>query len=301
MRQTDFHRTLLTVSDGVEIATYEGGGADRPVALFAPPLGVPAAAFFPVLKRLAMDFRVLTWDTRGYPSPTADFDALDVSLASHARDVLALLDHRAVSDAHLIGYCSGAAVVLQTLQQRPELATHVALVCGAFNLSAVAGGNHFTEMAAAMFDELATNRQATAEMRESLADAVKSPQWDHWYDGLPNRDEFKQCLQGMYDDAETLYRYARLQSAYFHEPTDALLDLHVPNMLVIGVDDDHVVPPSWFKHICACFPESRVSRYPSGGHWAFCKGNRILDDVSIFFASAGVRSRPAARGQQSMT
>lgn len=290
MHQTDFHRSLLTVSDGVEIAIYEAGAADRPAALFAPPLGVPASAFFPVLRRLAMDFRVLTWDTRGYPSPADDFDALDVSLVSHARDVLALLDHHAVCCAHLIGYCSGAAVALQTLRQRPELATHVALVCGAFNLSAVVGGNHFTEGAQVMFDELAANRQAAAEMRESLADAVKSSQWDHWYNGLPNRDEFKRCVQGMYDDAETLYRYARLQSAYFHESTDVLLDLHIPNVLVIGVDDDHVVPPSWFRHVCTRFPASRVRHYPSGGHWAFCKGDRILDDVSIFLASAGVRS-----------
>lgn len=271
---------MLVNPESIALQVYSTDSGCETVA-FVPPLGVPAEAFLPTLSTLADDFRIITWDTRGYPGPTDDFDALDLSLSAHARDLLSIVDWVGGKTVRLVGYCSGAAVALSALRMRPGMSNRLALVCSALGISDVAGDSPTTKLAAELFQEMAQSRKLAAELGPILAGQVKSPYWDYRYEDVLEPQYFKSLLHKVYESAESIYRYAKLQCINRESPEE-LLRQAIENVLVISVDDDHVVPPNWGEYISGRFPGSRLVRYPRGGHWALCKGGQLRLDLEKF-------------------
>jgi pimeloyl-ACP methyl ester carboxylesterase len=96
---------------------YEVSGAGEPVLLISP---VIADGFLPLVAEpaLADRYQLIRYHKRGWVGST--HTPPPVSVADHADDAAALLDHLGLRPVHIAGHSSGAAVALQLALDHPE-------------------------------------------------------------------------------------------------------------------------------------------------------------------------------------
>jgi pimeloyl-ACP methyl ester carboxylesterase len=142
--------------NGVELE-YEVAGSGEPVLLISP---VVADGFLPLVseRALAARYRLITYHKRGWAGST--HTPPPVSIADHAADAAALLDHLGVRRAHIAGHSSGAAVALQLALERPEVVHTLALL--ELSLLSVASAAGFLQKAGPAFEAYAAGQHETA-------------------------------------------------------------------------------------------------------------------------------------------
>ena len=142
--------------NGVDLE-YEVIGAGEPVLLVSPVL---ADGFLPLLAEpaLADRYRLIRYHKRGWVGST--HTPPPVSIADHAADAAALLDHLGVPRAHIAGHSSGAAVAVQLALDHPD---HVhTLMLLELSLLSVPSGEAFFTQAGPAFEAYASGDHATA-------------------------------------------------------------------------------------------------------------------------------------------
>ena len=102
--------------NGVELE-YEVRGAGEPVLLIDMLI---ADCFVPLLPQpaLAHDYQLIRYHKRGWVGST--HTPPPVSIAEHAADAAALLDHLGVRRAHIAGHSTGASIGAQLALDHPE-------------------------------------------------------------------------------------------------------------------------------------------------------------------------------------
>jgi pimeloyl-ACP methyl ester carboxylesterase len=106
----------ITKVYGVEVE-YEVVGAGEPVLLISPVL---ADGFLPLLAEpaLAGRYQLIRYHKRGWVG--SSHTAPPVSIADHAFDAAAILEHLGVPRAHVTGHSTGAVVAAQLALDHPE-------------------------------------------------------------------------------------------------------------------------------------------------------------------------------------
>jgi pimeloyl-ACP methyl ester carboxylesterase len=134
-----------TVND-VELE-YEVVGVGEPVLLISPVL---ADGFLPLVseRALAEGRQLIRYHKRGWVGSTHTPGA--VSVADHAADAAALLNHLGISRAHVAGHSSGAAVAAQLALDHAD-AVH-SLVLLEVSLLSVPSGAAFLQQAGPAFE-----------------------------------------------------------------------------------------------------------------------------------------------------
>ena len=102
--------------NGVDLE-YEVSGSGEPVLLISP---VIADGFLPLMAEpaLAGRYQLIRYHKRGWVGST--HTPPPVSVADHAADAAALLDHLGLRPVHVAGHSSGAAVAAQLALDHPE-------------------------------------------------------------------------------------------------------------------------------------------------------------------------------------
>jgi 3-oxoadipate enol-lactonase len=110
--------------NGVTIGYADTGGAGEPV-VFSHGYLMDSAMFDPQVAALAPEYRVITWDQRGFggSKATGEFSFWD-----SARDLLGLLDHLGVERAVLAGMSQGGFVSLRAALLAPERVRALVLI-----------------------------------------------------------------------------------------------------------------------------------------------------------------------------
>jgi pimeloyl-ACP methyl ester carboxylesterase len=100
---------------------YEVTGTGDPVLLISPVL---ADGFLPLLAEpaLAERYQLIRYHKRGWVDST--HTPPPVSIAIHAADAAALLNHLGVPRAHIAGHSTGAVVAVQLALDHPRPCTH---------------------------------------------------------------------------------------------------------------------------------------------------------------------------------
>jgi pimeloyl-ACP methyl ester carboxylesterase len=155
--------------NGVELE-YEVAGSGEPVLLISPVL---ADGFRPLVSEpaLAHHYRLITYHKRGWVGSTRAPGP--VSIADHAADAAALLEHLEVHRAHVAGHSSGAAVGLQLAVDRPQL-VHTLAVLEPSILS-LACAKAFVQGAAPVFELYAAGKHEAA--LSAFMSAVSGLEW----------------------------------------------------------------------------------------------------------------------------
>jgi 3-oxoadipate enol-lactonase len=110
--------------NGTDIA-YADSGGDGPEILLSHGYLMDHAMFDPQLASLAPEFRVITWDERGFGGTSANGP---FSYWDSARDVLGLLDHLGLAQAVLGGMSQGGFLSLRAALLAPERVRALVLI-----------------------------------------------------------------------------------------------------------------------------------------------------------------------------
>ena len=165
--------------NGVELE-YELIGSGEPVLLISPVL---ADGFVPLVAEpsLAERYQLIRYHKRGWVGST--HTAGPVSVADHAADAAALLDHLGITRAHVVGHSSGAAVAAQLALDDPERVATLALL--ELSLFSVPSGEAFLAAAAPVFEAYASGDHEGA--LAMFLSAVSGLEWATCRDLLDER------------------------------------------------------------------------------------------------------------------
>jgi len=132
--------------NGIELE-YEVVGSGEPVLLISPVL---ADGFLPLLSEpaLADHYQLIRYHRRGWAGST--HTPPPVSIADHAADAAAILDHLGMPRAHIAGHSSGAAIAAQLALDHPE--TVHTLILLELSLLSVPSGEAFFQQAGPAFE-----------------------------------------------------------------------------------------------------------------------------------------------------
>lgn len=132
--------------NGVELE-FEVVGSGEPLLLISPVL---ADGFLPLLSEsaLADHYQLIRYHKRGWIGST--HTPPPVSIADHAADAAALLNHLGVPRAHIAGHSSGAAVAAQLALDHPE--TVHTLILLELALLSLPSGEAFFQQAGPAFE-----------------------------------------------------------------------------------------------------------------------------------------------------
>ena len=142
--------------NGVELE-YEVAGTGEPVLLISPVL---ADGFLPLLSEpaLADQYQLIRYHKRGWVGSTKTPGP--VTIADHATDAAALLNHLRVPRAHIAGHSSGAAVAAQLALEHPTIVHTLTLL--ELSLLSVPAGEAFFEQAGPAFAAYGSGDPETA-------------------------------------------------------------------------------------------------------------------------------------------
>jgi 3-oxoadipate enol-lactonase len=97
---------------------FDDSGGDGPPVILAHGFLMDREMFAPQLDALAPEFRVITWDERGFGE--TEFDGEPFSYWDSARDALGLLDHLGIERAVLGGMSQGGFLSLRAALLEPD-------------------------------------------------------------------------------------------------------------------------------------------------------------------------------------
>jgi 3-oxoadipate enol-lactonase len=158
--------------NGNRIAYWDSGG-DGPAVVLSHGYLMDHTMFDPQRAALAPDYRVITWDQRGFgdtgaPGPFTYWDS--------ARDVLALLDHLGVRRAVLGGMSQGGFLSLRAALLAPERVRALVLIDTQAGKEDPAVTEGYEQLEAVWLD------QGPAPVQDVVASIILGPgQWDDWF------------------------------------------------------------------------------------------------------------------------
>jgi 3-oxoadipate enol-lactonase len=181
--------------NGTEIAFFDSGG-DGPTVVLSHGFLMDHTMFDPQVEALSPEFRVVTWDERGFgltpsPGPFSFWDA--------ASDVVALLDHLGVEKAIVGGMSQGGFISLRVALQSPERVVGLVLIdtqSGTEDPAQLEGYNSLRD---------AWMEHGPAPVQDVVASLILGPgEWRSWFDKweVLDRKQFSlayDCLVGRDD------------------------------------------------------------------------------------------------------
>jgi pimeloyl-ACP methyl ester carboxylesterase len=181
--------------NGVELE-YEVVGSGEPVLLISPVL---ADGFLPLLAEpaLADRYQLIRYHKRGWVGSTHTVPP--VSIADHAADATAMLDHLGVPRAHVAGHSSGAAVAAQLALAHPE--TVHTLILLELSLLSVRSGEAFLRQAGPAFEAYGSGNHEGA--LALFMSAVSGLDWATCRDVLEER--LPGAVAQAIEDADTFF------------------------------------------------------------------------------------------------
>jgi pimeloyl-ACP methyl ester carboxylesterase len=209
--------------NGVKLE-YEATGAGEPVLLISP---VIADGFLPLLAEpaLADRYQLIRYHKRGWVGST--HTPPPVSIADHAADAAALLDHLDLRPVHIAGHSSGAAVAAQLALDHPEY-VHTLMLLEPSLLS-VPSGEAFLEQAGPAFEAYVSGDHTGA--LAMFMTAVSGLEWTSSKALLEER--VPGAIEQAITDADTFFgielpaltewTFGREQAAVIHQPVLSVL------------------------------------------------------------------------------
>ncbi len=142
--------------NGVELE-YEVVGSGEPVLLISP---VIADGFLPLVAEPSLNerYELIRYHKRGWVGST--HPSTPVTVADHAADAGALLDHLGIARAHVVGHSSGAAVAAQLALDEPDRVATLALL--ELSIFSVPSGESFLVEAAPVLQAYASGDHEAA-------------------------------------------------------------------------------------------------------------------------------------------
>lgn len=245
-------------SDGVDLYFEETG--EGPAIIWLHEFAADFRTWEPQVRRFSRDYRCVTLNARGYPPSAVPESAADYGLEHQRDDVVRLMDHLGVEQAHLVGLSMGAYTGLQVLLAHPQRVRSLVFSSGG------------SGSVAAMREEFLRDTREGAQ--RILLDGMEAGATGLAYGAtrvqLLNKDprgwaEFRRFMSehSALGSALTLQNYQMLRpSVYDYEKH--LSEIDVPVLLAVGDEDDPVLETNLF--LKRTMPRAGMWVNPQTGH-----------------------------------
>jgi pimeloyl-ACP methyl ester carboxylesterase len=241
--------------NGVELE-YQIIGSGQPVLLISPVL---ADGFVPLVAEpvLAERCQLIVYHKRGWVGSTRTPGP--VSVAEHATDAAALLDHLGVARAHIAGHSSGAAVALQFALDYPDKVHSLILLEP--SLLSVASAQAFLAKAGPAFDAFAAGKRELA--LEIFMTAASGLPWDQCSTLLEK--QVPGSLAQSIKDADTFFGVELPGLSQWTFTAAQAATIRQPALSVVGAKTE----PLWVEVdalLSSSMPRVESSKIPEVGH-----------------------------------
>jgi pimeloyl-ACP methyl ester carboxylesterase len=246
--------TEHVVIDDCSIALYDIRSGNRPPVVFLHGIGCSKAVWSRVLGRLPVEWRLITYDSRG-AGETKESCPRPLSLDLYASDLRALLHARGADDRPVfVGHSLGASLALQFALTWPDVPAALVLI------GAEAG---LCRLGAMM------QQRASTIAAGGMRGWIEGP----WRKAPPLSAASRAAEPGLVDTyAQMLYqtgaeRYARAVTAIVESPdlTGFVGRIELPVLVLIGGDDDRTLPRFGWD-LAERLPNGRGVELPNIGH-----------------------------------
>lgn len=280
-----FTAGTVTGFDGTVLRSLSRGNGGRPAIVVVNALGMGAEFWTRFAKLLAQRYDVVTWEGRGGTSEDSPFDTNTHSFGHHVRDLMAILDHHGITQAHLVGWCSGAQIALKAACEQPERVLSVVALNGSYGTHDPACTTAFERrlrdvmpkiardprLAEIYFNLVYGNRQTTGVDESDL-----SHQKQQASSILASVDpDLMHLTSRPYESPGALHRYATLLSASLQENTQEWLNrVRVPVLVYAGANDQ-VAHPDASRWVAHQLSQSRLLLDETGDHFSFYRDDTV--------------------------
>jgi len=213
---------------------YEDSGGGGTAVVLSHGFLMDHEMFAPQVAALAPEFRVITWDERGFGE--TEFDGKPFTYWDSARDCLALLDHLGIEQAVLGGMSQGGYLSLRAALLAPERVRALVLI----DTQALLEDPEKIPVYQAMFDTWASEGpSALAEAIAGLivADPAQSRYWIAKWHARPREIivEPGRCLLEREDDVSRRLGEITCPALVFHGSQDNAVTMSSAEHLAAGL------------------------------------------------------------------
>ena len=238
---------------------YEEAGSGHPI-IFVHEYSADYRTWEAQIRHLSRRYRCITYNSIGYEPSSISADPVDYDWQGQRRNLLALIDGLEIERAHLVGLSQGAYTVLQFALEYPERASAVAFTSGG------AGSRPVGEPSPARD---VVSRSEDLRLRGMVAmgaEMARGPSRVQLYaKDTRGWKEFRKYLQ----EHSTEGAYLTMRHFQGERPSlfsfeDRLRALPTPVLLIVGDEDDPLVPVNLF--LKQTIPRVGMWMLPMTGH-----------------------------------
>lgn len=179
-----------------------------------------------IIQDLSRTYRVIAFDSRGHGKSDKPHDPARYS-REMTLDIVRLLDHLDIKQAHVVGYSLGGHIVSQLLTLHPERVLSATLIAGA-------GRFDWSDARARQAEEEASEREREC-IRRSMLFRLAPPSAPH-----PSEDSLKvlstKCFADTSQDRLAFAALTRARAGHAITPA-ATAAVTVPTLGIVGSDD----------------------------------------------------------------
>lgn len=250
-----------------------GAKPEKPTIVFINALGTDFRIWRDVVVRLAGEFSIITYDMRGHG--LSGIGEGDVSIARHAEDLAALLDHLQTGPIFVCGLSIGGLVAQQLYADRKDLVRALVL-CG--TASKIGDADTWNGRIAGV----------EANGIEPLAEAILP----RWFSEAWRRDE-PEALEGyrnMLVRQSSRGYIASCMALRDADLTDAARQIAVPTLCVAG-EEDGSTPPEVVSALAKSIPGANYEIIKGAGHIMSVEAGEMLSSMIMAFAGQLIKLR----------
>ncbi len=245
-------RTFMT-NDGEKLSYSAGGNEQGPPIVLIHGFPFSSAMWKSQVEVLKRDFRVVTYDMRGFGKSQTKHGPFTMELL--VDDLIQLLDHEKISKATVVGFSMGGFLTLRAIERNP--ARFRALVLA--NTRSAADSN---ESKVRRTDALKTIKsKGLAAFADGFLKSAVSPAT------LQGKPELMKTLKGMVTTTNTVSGVSEGLFALMSrtDTTESLSLIKVPTLILVGLDDA-VTPIANAKVLHDAIAGSKMEVIPEAGH-----------------------------------
>ncbi len=270
MALPEFERSYVSAYDGTRLEVQQFGHGPRTMVI-ANGLGGTLLAWAPLLRALESELRFVSWDYRGLYGSDPPARPDNLSVHTHVRDMMAVMDATGCERATIAGWSMGVQVCVQAAHDLPERVEGLVLINGTY------GRVFDTAFQAPMSNRIFpwVNKGAIA-LGPALPPLVGAATR---FRGLPallerlgivderlDREVFLAIAQG-FEELDFRVYHRIMEKLHEHDGEPLLSTIEAPALLVAG-QRDAMTPPS-VRHVFEReMPDCQSFLVPRGTHYS---------------------------------
>ena len=233
-----------------------------------------------VFDKLAVDHRVIAFDARGHGKSGKPHDP-KLYGRQMPLDVVRLLDHLGIKQAHIVGYSMGAGTTSQLLTMHPERFLTATLAAGAGRFEFTAEDARGAEQEAAERERECISRTLTARL---AAPGTPTPSEEEW------KKRSAACFADATQDPRAIAAVTRSRGETVVDPQKASA-VSVPTLGIVGTLDPAATALERLKTLRPSLQLVRVQGavHSSAAAAGLMRNPEFLTTVRAFIASRGRR------------